>query len=603
MRLEHGRYCSIEIWWIQDKNGMHNMQVSATTSQSMADRLTRNRARHVKCDEAKPHCSRCVKAGRKCEGYVSSPPKRRSPDRLTFINYAAPNSRSVSPYPQSDSSEVRALQYFKTCTAPQLAGSFSPDLWLTHMLRLAHHQSSVHHALVALGTAHEEFANPLSNRSEFSDYATREYGKAIHEVVQLNSSRSSETVEIALATCIIFSCLESLRGHYMSSLSHLVSGLNVLEEEQRQPTLQPGSCLPRELLLGLFLRMDSQRMDIGGAGTIPGKMLSILAPLSIPACFSSLNEAWLQLDILYHKSMQLMYRADEALPESHFVPTTELWQSMIAEKQSLEELRQCWENALSMMQGWSPGGEPSFPRNRPPGRILLDMTNIAIKIVLDMDLINPESDFDRYNDEFRVIVSDAEEYIQRTSEPRSASTSRSPTPQPFQQGSSASPSVVTASPPSSQYPKPLLPKPDPIPLPIFTLSLGCVSNLYFAAARCRNTAIRHRALDLLRRCNRREGLWDSTIAAHVAANVIAIEESNTLQATQDVRRDKSARSPRLSEVVIPEASRVKTVDLKFGPEAKGKAMYSLEYTMRPTAPQKMVPSGMDTSRMADLFEW
>src|SRR5436190_20436379 len=51
------------------------------------------RARHVKCDETKPRCNRCTRAGRNCEGYA--PPnqgKRGLGSSLIIINYVAPSS-------------------------------------------------------------------------------------------------------------------------------------------------------------------------------------------------------------------------------------------------------------------------------------------------------------------------------------------------------------------------------------------------------------------------------------------------------------------------------------------------------------------------------
>lgn len=140
--------------------------------------------------------------------------------------------------------------------------------------------------------------------------------------------------------------------------------------------------------------------------------------------------------------------------------------------------------------------------------------------------------------------------------------------------------------------KTLLPKPETVSPPMFSLSLGCVSSLYLSASRCRNPRIRYRALDLLQNCNRREGLWDSNIAARIAENVITIEEAKTAQTM-------SGRG----EVVIPESNRVKFVDVKFGPEGHGKAMYSFENPTNSIALPGEMPSEMDTTGLGQLYEW
>ncbi|OHE96794.1 hypothetical protein CORC01_07940 [Colletotrichum orchidophilum] len=45
------------------------------------------RRRHIKCDLARPHCTKCVKSNRLCEGYLDSgllfPPQRHNPVQIT----------------------------------------------------------------------------------------------------------------------------------------------------------------------------------------------------------------------------------------------------------------------------------------------------------------------------------------------------------------------------------------------------------------------------------------------------------------------------------------------------------------------------------------
>ena len=67
--------------------------------------------------------------------------------------------------------------------------------------------------------------------------------------------------------------------------------------------------------------------------------------------------------------------------------------------------------------------------------------------------------------------------------------------------------------------------------------------------------------------------------------------------------DKMTQSPRLTHVVIPLENRVKMGDLKFGPDARGKAMYSMEYPKRPHWRTAGMPSSLDTTGFGELFEW
>jgi hypothetical protein len=533
--------------------------------------LTSDRSRHVKCDETKPFCNRCTRARRRCEGYAE-PIKPRRSDQLKIVQYVAPNSRSVSPYPETDPREIRALEYFKLVTASELAGEFSADLWTKHILRIAYYQPSIHHALVALGSAHEEFAK--SPRFDFPEYASRQYGKAIRDVINLDVASSSAGVETALVTCALFSSLESLRGHYLSSVSHLTSGLNVLEEEQRQQRSIDQLCIPRELLLSLFLRLDSQRMEIGGVGNIQGSMLSMMARPSIPERFTSLSNAWSTFDLINYQFLQLQYRAESASRD--YIHFSDYWPGLVAQQGALRDLWQEWEAAYNRML------QHDGVQERSSGIILLEMASRTLQLMLNVHMLDPENDWDQYTDLFSRIVDNAEEFVDKDRNNRDLEAHPSTSNQPSRQSS------------TSQQP------PKPPSAPAFTLSLGCINILYLTATRCRNFSIRHRALNLLKRCNRREGLWDSNLSAKVAESLITIEETKTLEGLKQLKLE-GAEDLQLSladSIVIPSQNRVRSVDLKFGPEAKGKVMYSFDLVMRNDEGELLSSDGV-----WQLLEW
>jgi hypothetical protein len=59
---------------------------------------------------------------------------------------------------------------------------------------------------------------------------------------------------------------------------------------------------------------------------------------------------------------------------------------------------------------------------------------------------------------------------------------------------------------------------------MFSLSLGVVTPLYICATRCRESSVRHHSIGLMSYCQRREGLWDSDLAARIAKRIVTIEE-------------------------------------------------------------------------------
>jgi hypothetical protein len=503
-----------------------------------------------------------------CEGYAS-PIKPRCFDQLKIVQYVAPNSRSVSPYPETDPREIRALEYFKLVTASELAGEFSADLWTKHILRIAYYQPSIHHALVALGSAHEEFAK--SPGSDFPEYASLQYGKAIRNVINLDAVSSSHGIETALVTCALFSSLESLRGHYLSSVSHLTSGLNVLEEEQRQQRQVGQLCIPRELLMSLFLRLDSQRMEIGGVGKIQGSVLSMMARPSIPKRFASLSSAWAAFDLINYQFLQLQYRAESASRDH--VHLSDYWPGLVAQQNALRELWQEWEAAHNRML------QHDGVLERSSGIIMLEMASMTMQLMLNVHMLDPENEWDQYWGLFSRIVDNAEEFIDKDRQIRGFIEHPSTCGKPSKSPSTIQPPLRPAS------------------APAFTLSLGCINILYLTATRCRNYSIRHRALDLLKRSNRREGLWDSNLSAKVAGSLIAIEENKTLE---DLRHldVNGAQPPLLEEIIIPSQNRVRSVDLKFGPEARGRVMYSFDLVERNDKGELLSSNGV-----WELLEW
>jgi hypothetical protein len=61
---------------------------------------------------------------------------------------------------------------------------------------------------------------------------------------------------------------------------------------------------------------------------------------------------------------------------------------------------------------------------------------------------------------------------------------------------------------------------------IFLLDMELVSPVYFVAVKCRHPQVRRRAIRLLRALHRREGYFDSDLAAAVAERLMSIEEAN-----------------------------------------------------------------------------
>jgi hypothetical protein len=116
--------------------------------------------------------------------------------------------------------------------------------------------------------------------------------------------------------------------------------------------------------------------------------------------------------------------------------------------------------------------------------------------------------------------------------------------------------------------------------PVFSLDIGIVTPLYVVVSRCRDPAIRRRGLQLLASCNRREGIWDSTLAARVAERLITIEENGAMS------------YPVLYASQVPEHARIRDLHTRFGVDRQGLIRYT-----------KNVACGSPDDKWEELLEW
>ncbi|KAK6594846.1 hypothetical protein H4I96_10577 [Botrytis cinerea] len=171
--------------------------------------------RRVKCDETRPECTKCVRSGRRCDGYPAYNPRNRNanntlpiaprpsnagleshsiPANNTIITTTLPGStaliprktsriisksRSIGPLSPTtpsaitsieidseifrpptlglpfDAKEGQYFQVFRTHTASELSGFFDSEFWTRSVLQESHSEASIRHAVVALGALYK----------------------------------------------------------------------------------------------------------------------------------------------------------------------------------------------------------------------------------------------------------------------------------------------------------------------------------------------------------------------------------------------------------------------------------------------------------------
>lgn len=90
------------------------------------------RIRKVKCDEAKPSCTKCISTGRTCDGYSTLPFSRTDLRAASAEQGYLPRLTGLVSVLLSDKSfedtvERRYLQFFRTCTVPSTTSTVCHD--------------------------------------------------------------------------------------------------------------------------------------------------------------------------------------------------------------------------------------------------------------------------------------------------------------------------------------------------------------------------------------------------------------------------------------------------------------------------------------------
>jgi hypothetical protein len=97
--------------------------------------------------------------------------------------------------------------------------------------------------------------------------------------------------------------------------------------------------------------------------------------------------------------------------------------------------------------------------------------------------------------------------------------------------------------------------------PTFTLETEVILPLYYVAAKCRDGILRRKAITLLRREQRQEGIGNSLLAARVAERTMEIEEANVMG--DSVKAEQISRWDRIRGTEIGHDSGRRKARLKF----------------------------------------
>lgn len=445
----------------------------------------------MKCDEAKPACTRCTSTGRHCDGYTTPPPRlprKQKPAKKSLAQLAAPQQhallcsiiRSPSPDIPGTTEERRSFHYFRSRAVGQQPGTFEPYFWGHLVLQFSHQEPAIRACLVALSAIYEERVSSgagLRRSARRSPYALQQYVKAIQHFTTAVSSKEAD-VRVVLVMCLIFIWTDMLQDNLSSAFQHLECGLQVLTGASVNPTRTLS--LDVEDIYGSlvrsFTRITTQAAVHGRVvlADSPSTFPKILGPKpNIPENFYSVSESRVYLD----NEMNTIFGQMRDLRNSaNFATPNQLEELFFIDGMCAEYVGRLekWQAANAFLRA-AHGTE----KESSSGMVYLQLYYTLLSIILRNPFAPTEMIFDSYTSSFDLILTLCQ-------------------------------SLLDSSTPTTQH--------------LLSFDIGVLPPLFFTVLKCREPRIRNEALGLLKLGPEQEGLWQRESMAVYAEWKVAVEE-------------------------------------------------------------------------------
>ncbi|KUJ10771.1 uncharacterized protein LY89DRAFT_723348 [Mollisia scopiformis] len=460
--------------------------------------------RRVKCDEGKPSCKRCLGTGRICDGYLygsnAKPPFPKTDELIALGSSRRPLSQTntsqsayssniiLPPSPFSNEQEHRGFAFFRRYTCSRLAPNFRSRFWEQIVLQACHHEPAIRHAVVALGSLHEqtmcrglshEVQGTTSSNHATDTFALQQYTKALR-ILAIAPEKTFG--DVTLMACILFVYFESLRGDHAATVSHLNSGIRIIAElhkiftsiaDGRHPLSNTLYISLRELAL-LFIRLDALDIELRALDTFQQEETPTRGLLhcstansgEVPHTFHTLEEARTALEKI---------RIDSPQPTKAFTP--ELY-AQSTHSRTITKIRQ-YTKALEHFIGFN-GNRLDKREQRVIHELRLYIIIASMAVTADLaEALKDECVWYQWEAKCEEIMEHAETILRL---------------------------------------------PELKKQPLSGLDDGIIWKFGFVAVKCWDTRMGHRAIGLLKKIERKEGVWNSFIAADVVEILLKREE-------------------------------------------------------------------------------
>lgn len=374
------------------------------------------------------------------------------------------------------------LDSYHRYVAPKLSGYFDSPFWSTLIPQMAHSEPAIRHAVIAISTVHRDleslpFRSPTGS-IEPSPAALKETSEAMRSLTTRMATDPSSSL-VPLVACLLFTCLDFLRGSSDTAMMHMKNGFQILNTlvdppAGAHPQQVSDSKSIREHIVPVFTRLNLLCILFGQA--LPFRAFG--EGSTEISTFTSLEDGRIRLYELINTVIRFI-RAGRAKSNKGEIEVSDLIEKIRHERQM--------ERWYSCLMQFVSATEASDKLVDAAAINIMKLHYRTIYVFLSVCLSLDESATDLHTPDFEEIINLGELIVSTPSSPgqsRSSSEQRS-----------------------------------------FSFEMGIIPSLYFTTIKCRNPALRRRSLTVLRKAPLREGLWMSHIAAKVAERLIQVEES------------------------------------------------------------------------------
>ena len=410
---------------------------------------------------------------------------------------------------------MRSFAFAVEMTIPNLLSYFHSSFWQLAVPQLGQEEPAIRYALTSLAAFHErtdlpciaDLTDPEAKKREIAthNFSLKQYNNSILALNRQMDAQGYKAVKSVLICCMLYICIETLRGDPQAMISHIQNGLKVYNEWLRKVKgshhISKALANPSSLegsISRTFSRMDSTATTFVDDHEPQFRTLS-LNEVSQPSeviqlNFGSIEQARVCMDRLTARFFHFL-RINDTFSGR---PISVIPQRVMEMHGDISRRLYEFSGALHRLIASLEMDDSTLSRSI----LILEMRKTAMTI-FHRKWPNELEATERCDKEFKTIISLAKTLISSfdlATGPNQTFHSELA----IQQGMGELPNRARSpGSPSLSY-------------PIFTLEAALIPVLWYTSQASHSSIVRQGAVQALRNANLREGLWSSRLTAEIA---------------------------------------------------------------------------------------